>query len=248
MVARQHIGRLMGSARAATGRRWTHLPPRPLEFGLRGVAPARSRCSRSAREPAHRAHWRWPGTSSPSSLHRAAEALDAAEHRHGGAAGEVPPSSAGPHDSLALPALYLFVIVIQWTPPHIWALRCYARPTAARGADAAWCGRAGDGAPDPLRLHDSPASCDASVAPGLRASTTWLSLWAESGVSASPTRRPDRDRLSCSSSSAPTARSSSRGVSYASDSARRPRIGTASLFPGGASGQTQRGSYEHDGL
>jgi protoheme IX farnesyltransferase len=42
----------------------------------------------------------------------------------GGAAGAVPPlvGWAAATGNLALPALYLFVIVFFWTPPHFWAL------------------------------------------------------------------------------------------------------------------------------
>ncbi len=42
----------------------------------------------------------------------------------GGAAGAVPPlvGYAAATDSLALPALWLFLIVFLWTPPHFWAL------------------------------------------------------------------------------------------------------------------------------
>lgn len=42
----------------------------------------------------------------------------------GGAAGAVPPlvGYAAATGSLALPALWLFVIVFLWTPPHFWAL------------------------------------------------------------------------------------------------------------------------------
>ena len=51
---------------------------------------------------------------------------------------------------------------------------------------------------------------------------------------------PDRDRppLSCRADR----------LSYAASSRSPARTGTASRLPGGASGQTQRGSYEHDGL
>ena len=42
----------------------------------------------------------------------------------GGAAGAVPPlvGYAAATDTLALPALWLFLIVFLWTPPHFWAL------------------------------------------------------------------------------------------------------------------------------
>ena len=42
----------------------------------------------------------------------------------GGAAGAVPPlvGYAAASGSLALPALWLFLIVFLWTPPHFWAL------------------------------------------------------------------------------------------------------------------------------
>ncbi|MBI4171511.1 MAG: protoheme IX farnesyltransferase, partial [Actinobacteria bacterium] len=42
----------------------------------------------------------------------------------GGAAGAVPPlvGYAATSGSLALPALWLFLIVFLWTPPHFWAL------------------------------------------------------------------------------------------------------------------------------
>jgi len=42
----------------------------------------------------------------------------------GGAAGAVPPlvGYAAATGSLALPAVWLFLIVFLWTPPHFWAL------------------------------------------------------------------------------------------------------------------------------
>ena len=75
----------------------------------------------------------------------------------GGAAGAVPPlvGYAAATGDLALPALWLFLIVFLWTPPHFWALALmikehYAnaeRPDAPRDE-----GRARDDAPDPPLL------------------------------------------------------------------------------------------------
>jgi protoheme IX farnesyltransferase len=47
----------------------------------------------------------------------------------GGAAGAVPPlvGYAAATGSLALPALWLFLIVFLWTPPHFWALALMIR-------------------------------------------------------------------------------------------------------------------------
>jgi protoheme IX farnesyltransferase len=47
----------------------------------------------------------------------------------GGAAGAVPPvvGWAAATGNLALPALFLFLIVFVWTPPHFWALALYRR-------------------------------------------------------------------------------------------------------------------------
>jgi protoheme IX farnesyltransferase len=47
----------------------------------------------------------------------------------GGAAGAVPPivGYAAATGSLALPALWLFLIVFLWTPPHFWALALLIR-------------------------------------------------------------------------------------------------------------------------
>jgi protoheme IX farnesyltransferase len=47
----------------------------------------------------------------------------------GGAAGAVPPlvGYAAATGSLALPALWLFLIVFLWTPPHFWALALLLR-------------------------------------------------------------------------------------------------------------------------
>jgi len=47
----------------------------------------------------------------------------------GGAAGAVPPlvGWAAATGNLALPALYLFLIVFLWTPPHFWALALLIR-------------------------------------------------------------------------------------------------------------------------
>ena len=48
----------------------------------------------------------------------------------GGAAGAIPPLSgwAAAHGSLGLGALYLFLIVLIWTPPHFWALAMLIAP------------------------------------------------------------------------------------------------------------------------
>ena len=74
----------------------------------------------------------------------------------GGAAGAVPPlvGCAAATGNLALPALWLFLIVFLWTPPHFWALALMIKELrGGAGADAA--GRARrprDGAPDPALL------------------------------------------------------------------------------------------------
>jgi protoheme IX farnesyltransferase len=48
----------------------------------------------------------------------------------GGAAGAIPPLAgwAAAHASLGLGALYLFLIVLLWTPPHFWALALLLAP------------------------------------------------------------------------------------------------------------------------
>ena len=52
----------------------------------------------------------------------------------GGAAGAVPPlvGYAAATGSLALPALWLFLIVFLWTPPHFWALALMLKDAYAR--------------------------------------------------------------------------------------------------------------------
>jgi protoheme IX farnesyltransferase len=52
----------------------------------------------------------------------------------GGAAGAVPPlvGYAAATGSLALPALWLFLIVFLWTPPHFWALALMIKDAYAR--------------------------------------------------------------------------------------------------------------------
>jgi protoheme IX farnesyltransferase len=52
----------------------------------------------------------------------------------GGAAGAVPPlvGYAAATGSLALPALWLFLIVFLWTPPHFWALALMIKSAYAR--------------------------------------------------------------------------------------------------------------------
>ena len=59
----------------------------------------------------------------------------------GGAAGAVPPlvGYAAATGNLGLPALWLFLIVFLWTPPHFWALALLIKEhyAAAQGADAA---------------------------------------------------------------------------------------------------------------
>jgi protoheme IX farnesyltransferase len=53
----------------------------------------------------------------------------------GGAAGAVPPlvGYAAATGSLALPALWLFLIVFLWTPPHFWALALLLKKAYAAG-------------------------------------------------------------------------------------------------------------------
>ena len=48
----------------------------------------------------------------------------------GGAAGAIPPLSgwAAAHGNLGLGALFLFLIVLVWTPPHFWALSLLIAP------------------------------------------------------------------------------------------------------------------------
>jgi heme o synthase len=48
----------------------------------------------------------------------------------GGAAGAIPPLAgwAAAHGSLGLGAVFLFVIVLLWTPPHFWALALLLAP------------------------------------------------------------------------------------------------------------------------
>ncbi len=48
----------------------------------------------------------------------------------GGAAGAIPPLAgwAAAHGSLALGAVFLFLIVLVWTPPHFWALALLIAP------------------------------------------------------------------------------------------------------------------------
>jgi protoheme IX farnesyltransferase len=48
----------------------------------------------------------------------------------GGAAGAIPPLAgwAAAHGSLSLGALFLFLIVLLWTPPHFWALALLLAP------------------------------------------------------------------------------------------------------------------------
>src|SRR4029453_13535704 len=52
----------------------------------------------------------------------------------GGAAGAAPPlvGYAAATGSLALPALWLFLIVFLWTPPHFWALALLLKNAYAR--------------------------------------------------------------------------------------------------------------------
>ena len=83
----------------------------------------------------------------------------------GGAAGAVPPlvGYAAATGSLALPALWLFLIVFLWTPPHFWALALMIKNAYAAAGVPMLPGRARrprDGAPDPPllgragRVHD----------------------------------------------------------------------------------------------
>ena len=140
------IDKLMGERTAAR--------PSP-----RAVSPRRARSSsasssgplvRAARHDRERAHGRARArrrTLLRRRLHRLPEALDRPEHRHrrrrrGGAAASsaTPPRRA----DLTLPALWLFLIVFLWTPPHFWALALMIKEHYASGerADAARARRA----------------------------------------------------------------------------------------------------------
>ena len=70
----------------------------------------------------------------------------------GGAAGAVPPlvGWAAATGNLALPALFLFLIVFFWTPPHFWALALLIREQLRRRARA-------DAARRPRRARDAAA-------------------------------------------------------------------------------------------
>ena len=52
----------------------------------------------------------------------------------GGAAGSIPPLAgwAAVTGGLDVPALYLFAIILTWTPPHFWALALLIREDYAR--------------------------------------------------------------------------------------------------------------------
>ena len=62
----------------------------------------------------------------------------------GGAAGAVPPlvGWAAATGNLTLPALFLFLIVFFWTPPHFWALALADQARLRGGADPDAAGRA----------------------------------------------------------------------------------------------------------
>ena len=59
----------------------------------------------------------------------------------GGAAGAVPPlvGFAAATGNLALPALWLFLIVFLWTPPHFWALALLIRENYESGRQCRCC-------------------------------------------------------------------------------------------------------------
>ncbi len=61
------------------------------------------------------------------------------EYVIGGGAGAMAPVVAGPpRPAAGITALYLFLVVFMWTPPHFWALALVRfRITAAPGADDA---------------------------------------------------------------------------------------------------------------
>ena len=128
----------------------------------------------------------------------------------GGAAGAVPPlvGYAAATGNLGLPALWLFLIVFLWTPPHFWALALLIKENYAsgQGADAARRPRRrGDDAADrPLlararRVHarrratgsarstPSPQRCSAASSSAWRGSSV-ASRRAETRVSSSTTR------------------------------------------------------------
>ena len=75
----------------------------------------------------------------------------------GGAAGAIPPlvGWAAARGNLTLPALFLFLIVFFWTPPHFWALALLIkRDYAAAGIPMLPVVRGDrrDGSPDPPLL------------------------------------------------------------------------------------------------
>ncbi len=123
------IDRLMGPRTAgrpvAAGRLTA---PRALEFGLAlsacsfvvlaSTVNVLDRGARPGREPVLRRR-----------VHGLPEAARAGNIVLGGAAGAVPPlvGYAAATGNLALPALWLFLIVFLWTPPHFWSLALLLR-------------------------------------------------------------------------------------------------------------------------
>ena len=97
-------------------------PGQALEFGL--VLSALVRAARIDREPPDGGARARRKRVLRRRLHALAEALDAAEHRHRrrGRGRSATRRLRGGDGSLALPALWLFLIVFLWTPPHFWAL------------------------------------------------------------------------------------------------------------------------------
>ena len=79
----------------------------------------------------------------------------------GGAAGAVPPlvGYAAATGNLALPALWLFLIVFLWTPPHFWALALMIKDATTRRPECRCC-----------------RSCAATARPRARSSST-RSCW-----------------------------------------------------------------------
>ena len=94
----------------------------------------------------------------------------------GGAAGAVPPlvGFAAATGNLTLPALWLFLIVFLWTPPHFWALALMIKEHYAAANVPMLPGHAGrsrDDAADPallVVLVASPSPSAGGSAPSTR--------------------------------------------------------------------------------
>ena len=131
-----------------------------LAFGVAAARRRRRCCSRTSPTCSPRRSRSAASTSTCSSTRAGSSARTPQNIVIGGAAGAFPPlvGWAAVTGRIDLTAVYLFLIIFYWTPPHFWALALLKQRdygTRRRADGAARLGRARDDAPDAL-VHADP--------------------------------------------------------------------------------------------